>query len=129
MVQIGAKLPPLPRRSPPHGLPEATAVFAHVPIALGILLACWLLARRLGAPPEAAIWTGWLAAASVCVMREVTQREYQWIEAHGEGLRRNMPPTAGLWVWEWNRHSIEETVVAILAATVVAVAVTLRRRP
>ena len=95
-------------------------MFAHVPVALGIQLVCWAIGSRLGASNKAAIWIGCFAAAAVCVMREITQREYQWIERFGGGLRANMPGYAGLEVWEWNAHSISETVVAIFAAVVVA---------
>jgi hypothetical protein len=56
-------------------------------------------------------------------MREITQREYQWIELYGRGRRANMPDLAGLRVWEWNRRSIEGTVVAIIASTLPALAI------
>ena len=98
-------------------------MFAHVPVALGIQLICWAIGYGLGASNKAAIWIGCFAAAAVCVMREITQREYQWIERFGGGLRANMPGYAGLEVWEWNAHSISETIAAILAALVVAVLV------
>jgi hypothetical protein len=48
-------------------------------------------------------------------MREITQRAYQWIEKFGGGHRANMPGYAGIEVWQWNAHSISETVVAIVA--------------
>ena len=102
-------------------------MFAHLPIAIGVQLACWAIGRRFEVPAKASLWIGCFAASAVCVMREITQREYQWIEAYGHGLRANMPGYEGLKVWEWNRHSIEETVVAITGAVVVA-AVASRRR-
>lgn len=98
----------------------APALFAHVPWAIGLELAGWALGRLLGASHRAGIWLGWYAGATMCVTREVTQREYQWIEAYGHGLRRNMPDLAGLRVWEWNAHSIGETIVALAASAVVA---------
>ena len=101
-------------------------MFAHVPIALGVQLACWAIGRWLNAPTRAGVWVGCFAGSAVCIMREITQREYQWIEAYGHGLRANMPGYAGLMVWEWNRHSIEETVVAIAASVIVAAAVSRR---
>ena len=101
-------------------------MFAHVPIAVGIQLACWLIGHILGAPAKASIWVGCFAAAAVCIMREMTQREYQWIQQFGGGHRANMPGYAGLKVWEWNSHSISETVVAILASLLVAAVVTWR---
>jgi hypothetical protein len=100
-------------------------MFVHVPIALGVQLVCWWIGHALGAPTRAAVWMGWFAGSSVCVMREITQREYQWIEALGQGRRRNMPWYEGLKFWEWNHHSVEETVVAIAVATVLAVIVSL----
>jgi hypothetical protein len=101
-------------------------MFAHVPIAIGVQLACWAIGRCFGVPAKAGLWIGCFAGSAVCVMREITQREYQWIEAYGHGLRANMPGYAGLMVWEWNRHSIEETVVAIAASVIVAAAVSRR---
>lgn len=98
-------------------------MFAHVPVALGIQLACWAICHALKVSNKGAIWIGCFAAAAVCVMREVTQREYQWIEKFGGGLRANMPGYAGLQVWEWNAHSISETVVAIAASVILAVVV------
>jgi hypothetical protein len=101
-------------------------MFAHIPIAIGIQLACWAIGHALGAPAKASIWIGCLAASAVCIMREITQREYQWIEQFGGGHRGNMPGYAGLKVWEWNSHSISETVAAILVSLALAVIVTVR---
>jgi hypothetical protein len=95
-------------------------VFAHVPISIGIQIACWLIGRGFGVPRRAGLWIGAFAGSAVCIMREITQREYQWIEAFGHGLRANMPGYVGLEVWEWNRHSLEETAMAIAAAVLVA---------
>ena len=102
-------------------------MFIHVPVALGVQLICWAIGRGLGASHRAGAWIGCFAGGAVCVMREITQREYQWIEAKGGGLRANMPSLAGLRVWEWNAHSIEETVVAVAASVAVAVMVSRRR--
>jgi hypothetical protein len=101
-------------------------MFAHVPVALGIQLACWAIGHALGAPNRASIWIGCFAASAVCIMREITQREYQWIEAFGGGRRANMPGYAGLEVWQWNAHSISETIMAIAASLILAVIVTRR---
>ena len=95
-------------------------MFAHVPVAFGIQLACWVIGHWLGASNKAAIWIGCFAAAAVCIMREITQREYQWIEQFGGGRRANMPDFAGLEVWQWNAHSISETIVAISTVLIVA---------
>ena len=81
-------------------------MFAHVPIAIGIQVACWLIGRLLGAPTRASVWIGCFAGSAVCIMREVTQREYQWIEQFGGGRRATMPGYAGVEFWEWNSHSI-----------------------
>jgi hypothetical protein len=101
-------------------------MLAHVPVAIGVQLLCWFIARALGAPTRAAVWTGCFAGSAVCIMREITQREYQWIEQFGGGRRANMPGYAGLEIWEWNAHSISETVVAIAASVLLAAAVTWR---
>jgi len=102
-------------------------MLAHVPVALGIQFICWLIGRSFGAPTRASLWIGAFAGGAVCVMREITQREYQWIEAFGHGRRANMPGYAGLELWEWNRHSLEETATAIVAVVIVALVVQLRR--
>lgn len=99
-------------------------MLAHIPISLGIQLACWGMGHMLGAPAKASIWLGCFAGAAVCIMREVTQREYQWIEQFGDGRRANMPGYAGLQFWEWNSHSISETIVAVLASVTLGVVVT-----
>jgi hypothetical protein len=97
-------------------------MFAHVPVALLIQFLCWAIGRRLRVPTRGGLWLGCFAGSAVCIMREITQHEYRWIEAYGHGLRRNMPVFEGLKFWDWNRHSIEETVAAILAVLVVALA-------
>lgn len=102
-------------------------MFIHIPIALGIQCMCWLIGHILGAPTRASVWIGCFAGSAVCVMREITQREYQWIEAFGHGLRANMPGYVGMKFWEWNTHSIMETVVAIGASVVLAAICTWRR--
>lgn len=89
-------------------------------------MVCWAIGARLGAPARASIWIGCFAGAAVCIMREITQREYQWIERSGGGHRANMPGYAGLEVWQWNRHSISETFVAIAASLILAAIVTWR---
>lgn len=96
------------------------ATYAHVPWALGLQLAGWAIARRFGASHRAGAWLGAFAGAVMCVTREVTQREYQWIEAYGGGLRRNMPDLAGFRVWEWTAHSLAETAAGIAAVAVAA---------
>lgn len=101
-------------------------MFAHVPIAIGIQLVCWAIGRAFAAPAKASAWIGCFAASAVCIMREITQREYQWIEAYGHGLRANMPGYAGLEVWEWNYHSISETLVAMAVAFAIAIAISIR---
>lgn len=95
-------------------------MFAHVPIALVVMFLGWAFGRALGARRRAAIWLGWFAAASTCVMREITQQEYRWIEAHGHGRRANMPVLEGLKFWEWNAHSQWETLMALAISALVA---------
>lgn len=102
-------------------------MWAHLPLALAIQGATFLLGVTLGVPPVPAVWIGCFNAIAVCVTREVTQREYQWIERFGGGLRRNMPRFAGYRVWEWNAHSKRETVAAAALALGIALAVSLAR--
>lgn len=99
----------------------------HVPVAIAVQMACWAIGHMLAAPRRASLWIGCFAASAVCVMREVTQREYQWIEAYGHGLRANMPVLAGWEVWQWNRHSIEETLAATAASVAFALLLTAGR--
>ena len=101
-------------------------MLAHVPISIAIQLACWGIGHLLGAPTRASVWIGCFAGAAVCIMREITQREYQWIEQFGGGSRANMPGYAGLELWEWNSHSVSETILAVLASVVLAAVVTWR---
>lgn len=99
-------------------------MFAHLPLAL-ILQAMTLgLARALGVDLVPAVWLGAFCAIAVCVAREITQREYQWIEQFGGGLRRNMPRFAGYRFWEWNDHSKRETVAAAALVLILATAIT-----
>lgn len=95
-------------------------MFAHVPVAIAIQFLCWALGHRLRIPTPPALWMGCFAASIACIIREITQHEYRWIEAYGHGLRANMPVLEGLKFWDWNRHSIEETIVAVGAAVLVA---------
>ncbi|WP_429589163.1 hypothetical protein [Sphingomonas zeicaulis] len=97
-----------------------SGALVHVPIAVGVQLASWGIGRALGVPTRAGLWLGAFAGSTVCGMREVTQHEYRWIEAFGNGRRANMAGYEGLKVWDWNRHSIEETVLAVAAVAVVA---------
>ncbi|WCM25693.1 hypothetical protein NDN01_16810 [Sphingomonas sp. QA11] len=101
-------------------------MLAHVPISIGIQLACWGIGRLFRAPTRASVWIGCFAGAAVCIMREITQREYQWIEQFGDGRRANMPGYVGLEIWDWNTHSISETVVAVLASVALAIVVARR---
>lgn len=95
-------------------------MFAHLPLAGLLQLATFLFARLLGVEVVPALWLGAFCAIAVCVTREITQREYQWIEHYGGGLRRNMPTFAGYRLWEWNRHSKRETIAAALLVSSIA---------
>lgn len=99
----------------------------HIPISVGVQLAGWGIGRALGVPTRAGLWLGAFAGSAVCVMREITQHEYRWIEAFGQGRRANMGGYEGLKFWDWNRHSIEETLVAIAAVVVIALVAGRRR--
>ena len=95
----------------------------HLPIVLGVMLAIWLLGRALRVASAPAIWLGWAAGACACVIREVTQHEYRWIETVGEGRRANMPALEGLKIWDWNNHSLIETLGALTLSALVAIAI------
>lgn len=95
-------------------------MLAHLPLAFALQLATVLLARLLGVGYGPGAWLGAFCAVAVCVAREITQREYQWIEHFGAGRRANMPTFAGYRFWEWNRHSKRETVAAALLVVAIA---------
>lgn len=101
----------------------AQDMLVHFPIALLVMIASWLLGRSLGVANRPAIGTGWFAGACVCIMREVTQHEYRWIEAVGQGRRANMPALEGLKFWDWNMHSQLETLAALGLSALVALAI------
>lgn len=101
----------------------AQDMIVHFPIALVVMLASWLFGRALGVSSAPAVWLGWFAAAAVCIMREITQQEYRWIEAFGKGKRANMPTLEGLKFWEWNSHSQMETAGALCLSALVALAI------
>lgn len=104
-------------------MPVAHDMLVHLPIALVVMMASWLLGRSFHVASAAAIWLGWFAGACVCVMREVTQQEYRWIEAAGKGRRANMSVLEGLRFWEWNTHSQIETLGALMLSALVAWAI------
>lgn len=101
----------------------AQDMLVHVPIALVVMLASWLLGRRLGVASAPAIWLGWFASTAACIMREVTQHEYRWIASFGNWKRENMPALEGLKVWDWNAHSLIETAGALGISALVALAI------
>ncbi len=106
----------------------AQELFVHLPIALGVMLAGWALGLAMRIATAPAIWLGWFAAACTCVMREITQQEYRWIEAYGHGHRAEMPLLEGLRVWDWNAHSQIETLGALAGSALVALAIARRGR-
>lgn len=87
------------------------------------MLASWALGRTLGVASAPAVWLGWFAAACACLIREITQYEYRWIASAGEGRRANMPALEGLKFWEWNAHSLIETVGALGLSALDALAI------
>jgi hypothetical protein len=108
---------------PPGAMVVAQNMLVHFPIALTVTLACWLLGRGLGVASAQAIWLGWFAGAVVWIMREVTQHEYRWIATTGKGLRAHMPALEGLKFWNWNAHSLLETLGALGLSALVALAI------
>lgn len=108
-------------------IPWMSDALIHVPIAIGVQLASWGIGRAMRVPTRAGLWLGAFAGSAVCVMREITQHEYRWIEAFGDGRRANMSGYEGLKFWDWNRHSIEETVLAVAAVAAVALVAGRRR--
>jgi hypothetical protein len=90
--------------------------FVHVPWTLGIL-AVTLVLHLLHVPASFVGATGGLL---FCATREETQREYQIIETLSPPLRSGLHMLDAFKVWNWNRHSINESLVAIAAAYVAA---------
>jgi hypothetical protein len=101
-------------------------MLVHAPLALAIMLAGWLFGRRLGVASAPAIWLGWFAGAIACIMREITQHEYRWIARFGHWERVNMPALEGLKFWDWNSHSLIETMGALGLSALVALAIARR---
>jgi hypothetical protein len=101
-------------------------LLVHLPIALVVMIASWLLGHRLGVANAPAIWMGWFAGAAVCIMREITQQEYRWIAAFGQGQRANMSMLEGLKFWDWNAHSLAETLGAVGLSALVALVMSRR---
>jgi len=100
-------------------------MFAHLPLALATQLVIWGFGMAMGVPDVASVWLGFLAGCAVCLMREITQQEYRWIERFGAGRRANMPVLAGLRFWEWNGHSKRETLCACAVTFIIATVVTI----
>lgn len=94
---------------------------AHIPWAVGLQLIGIGLLRLAGRITPAHVWICGLGGLAPMIAREITQAEYRYIEAHG-GRRALMPDLAGFRVWDWNRHSIEETLYAAAAVATVAIA-------
>lgn len=93
--------------------------FAHIPWTLGILAAALAL-HLLGVPPSFIGATGGLL---FCLTREETQREYQIIETLNPPVRAGLNMWDAFKVWNWNAHSIAETVIAVGVAYAAALAV------
>lgn len=63
---------------------------------------------------------GAVLCSAIFLMREVTQAEYRWIEAFGQGLRSNMPWYAVLQPRAWNWKSVTDVVVPTITSWAVA---------
>jgi hypothetical protein len=55
--------------------------------------------------------------------REITQAEYRWISAFGEGRRANMPWWGGLDIQVWNTKSAADALSPAIASVMLFVAV------
>ncbi|WP_173931397.1 hypothetical protein [Chelativorans sp. Marseille-P2723] len=75
-----------------------------VQFAVGLLAGNWLL--------------GGIAAAAFFVGREITQAEYRWIEAFGDGKRENMPWWGGFDPAVWNLKSIADAALPVIAVVI-----------
>lgn len=58
-----------------------------------------------------------------CFTREETQREYQIIETLNPPLRSGLNEWDAFKFWQWNKHSIVETVLAVAAGYAAALAI------
>jgi hypothetical protein len=93
--------------------------FAHVPYTLAILG----IALGGGLLHVPASYVGATGGLLFCLTREETQREYQIIEKLNPPLRAGLHMLDAFKVWNWNRHSINETVIAVAAAYAAATVV------
>lgn len=61
---------------------------------------------------------GYLAGATLVIVREHTQAEYRWVERYGNGLRANMPWWGGFDYVVWNYSSLADWLAPALACAV-----------
>ena len=73
-------------------------------------------------------YLGGLGFAAFYLGREITQAEYRWISALGQGRRANMPWWGGFDPQIWNLKSIGDTLGPALASLALFVAVALVKR-
>ena len=69
----------------------------------------------------------WLAAAapsSFFAARELTQAEYRWIEAWGQGKRTNLPAWGAVDPRVWDRKSLLDLALPVAATALLALAMT-----
>lgn len=69
-----------------------------------------------------------VATSMFFIGREITQAEYRWIAAFGDGRRANMPWWGGFDPAAWTQKALLDMLLPVLATLLVAVAVTMLRR-
>ena len=84
----------------------------HVPMALVMQLFFGLLLHNW--------WVGAAFGAAFFIGREITQAEYRWIEAYGNGKRVNMPLWGAFDYRVWNVKSIVDFVAPTATCVFVA---------
>lgn len=91
----------------------------HIAIAVLIQATLALLVRNW--------FAGAAAACAWSISREITQAEYRWIEAYGEGLRANMPWWGGFDPRVWHFDAWLDWLVPCVTVLVIAFAARARR--
>ena len=92
-------------------------MISHIFIILAAM-AVGVLELWLGLPVA---WVIWTLAAWAMIYREVTQEEYRDIEHKRGGLRSGMGWAGeGLEVWDWNKHSILQSITALTVGAIAA---------
>lgn len=72
-------------------------------------------------------WLGAIAASMFFIGREITQAEYRWISAFGNGKRMNMPWWGSIDPAVWNLKSLSDMLLPVISTILLAYLMTRNR--